>query len=219
MLARCDPSGRRSPVLAVLLAAALLGTVRADADPAERVVPADALDAARAFVEGEFAGRTDLRLHVAIVESKPAVVTESGEEPDLLDGRVFDLAADPLLAVRRCGIDTAWRDGDAVVVAVAYDPVATTHGVGLPGRTFAPAHGSNGRMLLRLVAWNGRWALLRPPLPRVSVDAVLDALERGAEYGETVVLSHPRASAAQRATFAAMREQAKALRAIADAHR
>lgn len=196
---------------------ALMGVAIGRMNAAEAIadlVPAEAVAQARAFVDGEFNGETDLRLHAAIVDPLPRTRTTSGEEPDLLEGRVFDLAADPLVAVRRHALGTPSRDGDAVVVPVDYDVVATTRGAGTPGRAFVPARSAHERVLLRLRLRDGRWLVEKPPLPHVSAEVLLDTLAARVDYAKRHVLASPRVSRAQQATFWSMDVQREALRRI-----
>lgn len=177
-------------------------------------VPAAALEQARAFVDGEFNGELDLRLGHAVIERKPAPPTASGEQPDMLDGRVFDLAADPLVAVSRYRIGETRRVGDAVEVAVDYVVVASTTGSGLPGRDFIRPASARERTTLRMIRRGQRWLVERPPLPHVSAQVLLETLTNQLAHARAHVLPLPQTSAAQRATFAALEAQLDQLRDI-----
>lgn len=199
----------------------LLATVLASASAARPAVPAGeaasaaALEQALAFVDGEFGGAVDLRLDHAVVDNGPTPTTASGEQPGLLDGRVFDLAADPLVAVSGYRIGEARRVGDAIEVTVDYAVVATTAGSGLPGRRFLRAASAQERTTLRMVRREQRWLVEQPALPHVSVRVLLETLAGQLTHAQAHVLPLPQTSAAQRATFAALEMQLGQLRGIA----
>lgn len=197
------------------LCGVLLASVLAPAGAAAvDAVPAEALEQARAFVDGEFRGVLDMRIDHAVIERRPAPRTASGEQPGLLDGRVIDLAADPLVAVSDYRIGEARRLGDTIEVTVDYAVVAATAGRGLPGRRFIRATSAQERTALRMVQHGQRWQVERPPLPRVSSEVLLETLAGQLAHARTHVLPLPQTSRAQRATFAALEAQLGQLRGL-----
>ena len=119
------------------LAACCLPAVAADGGTgdAAATIPAAAVARVREFVAGEFDGTEDLRSRLVIIPpAKPRPRTASGEDPDALEGLVFSLTADPLMAVRSYALGEPVREGEAVIVPVQFAVVAITQGQGLPGR-------------------------------------------------------------------------------------
>lgn len=197
-----------------LLAATLLMACPAHA--ANQQTPQDALAQATAFVAGEFHAQMDMRLTHAVMPAFNTRKTATGEEPDLLQGHVYALESDPLIAVSHYEIGPPLRDGDSVIVPVDYSVVATTQGVGVLTRQFVKPASHHEQVRLRMVHVDGTWRVKHPPLPHVSARLLRDTLAKQITYAHDHILASPRASHAQRATYTAMQRQHDALREWVD---
>lgn len=185
---------------------------------AAATIPAAAVARVREFVAGEFDGTEDLRSRLVLAPpAKPRPRTASGEDPDALEGLVFSLTADPLVAVRSYALDQPVREGEAVIVPVQFAVVAITQGQGLPGREFRPAPAPSEQRRYRVVLRDGEWLLQSPPVPQVSVAVLLRSYQAQVDYAREKLLPLPQTSSAQRAVFAAMEREMKALQALSGA--
>ena len=64
---------------------------------------------------------------------------------------------------------------------------------------------------------DGEWLLQSPPVPQVSVAVLLRSYQAQVDYAREKLLPLPQTSSAQRAVFAAMEREMKALQALSGA--
>lgn len=130
---------------------------------------------AETYCQADFNGVPDIRSNLAKFSTKRARM-EKKRDPEL-QGMVIAFEADQILIVDSYQLQNVAVDGNRAVVTVAYDRLAKTSGSGLPGRKIIPDHVKLEIVEIHLVLNKGRWLILDPPLPRISIKALIQYYE------------------------------------------
>ncbi len=137
------------------------------------------------FCEAEYAGDSEVRLRSAVF-SEERVRREKARDP-LFEGKVFGWEADPLVVVTAYRLVRVEVIGPGAEGQVEFDAVASSEGDGEEVRHLLPAKATEV-VKYHLVQRQGRWKVLDPPTPRVSLGFLTRFYEESVKRFEGYVL-------------------------------
>jgi hypothetical protein len=133
-------------------------------------------DSARELVEkfcrDEFIGVEDIRLDAAKYSRKQAL-REKKRDPEFR-GMVKFWDNDPLFVVTSYQIREVLVNKNTGLATIVYDRIARTEGDGVLKRKFVPDPNAQDRVQLHLIYDGSKWWLYDPPIPRVSIEALIE---------------------------------------------
>ena|SRR6266850_7901197 len=134
------------------------------------------LDSARELVEKfcrtEFMGVQDIRLDIAKY-SRKQMLWEKKRDPESR-GMVKFWDNDPLFVVASYEITDVSVKKNYAIATIVYNRLARTEGDGVLKRKLIPDRISHDIVKLHLIYNESRWCVLDPPIPRVSLEAIIE---------------------------------------------
>jgi len=134
------------------------------------------LDSAREVVEkfcrAEFMGVQDIRLDIAKY-SRKQMLLEKKRDPESR-GMVKFWDNDPLFVVASYQITDVSVKENHAIATIVYKRLARTCGDGVLKRKLIPDRKSHDIVKLHLIYNESRWWVLNPPIPRVSLEAIIE---------------------------------------------
>jgi hypothetical protein len=133
------------------------------------------LDSAREFAEkfcrAEFMGVEDIRLDIAKY-SRKQMLWEKKRDPESR-GMVKFWDNDPLFVVASYQIAHVSVKKDRAIATIVYKRLARTEGDGVLKRKLVPDRMAHDIVRLHLIYDGSTWWVLDPPIPRVSLEAII----------------------------------------------
>ena len=143
------------------------------------VLPSDGLkkidsvrELAEKFCRDEFMGIQDIRLDIAKYSWKQ-MLWEKKRDPESR-GMVKFWDNDPLFVVTSYQITDISVKKNSAVATIVYKRIARTEGDGVLKRKFVPDHTAHDRVQLHLIYDGSKWWVYDPPIPRVSIEALIE---------------------------------------------
>jgi hypothetical protein len=134
------------------------------------------IDSARELVEkfcrAEFMGVQDIRLDIAKYSRKQRAWEKKRDSE--FRGMVKYWDNDPLFVVESYQITDVSVKKTRAIATIVYKRVAMTEGDGVLKRKLIPDRMSHDIVKLHLIYNESRWWVLDPPIPRVSLEAIIE---------------------------------------------
>jgi len=127
---------------------------------------------AETFCGAEFIGVKDIRLDIAKY-SRKQMLWEKKRDPEAR-GMVKFWDNDPLFVVASYQITGISIKENYAIATVVYKRLARTEGDGVLKRKFVPDRTAHDRVQLHLIYDGARWWVYNPPIPRVSIEALIE---------------------------------------------
>jgi len=134
------------------------------------------IDSARELVEkfcrAEFMGVQDIRLDIAKYSRKQRAWEKKRDSE--FRGMVKYWDNDPLFVVESYQITDVSVKKNYAIATIVYNRLARTEGDGVLKRKLIPDRISHDIVKLHLIYNESRWWVLDPPIPRVSLEAIIE---------------------------------------------
>jgi len=130
-----------------------------------------ARELAEKFCRAEFMGVEDIRLDIAKY-SQTQMLWEKKRDPEFR-GMVKSWDNDPLFVVASYQITDVSVKKDHAIATIVYKRLARTKGDGVLKRKLIPDNMSHDEVKLHLIYNESAWWVLDPPIPRVSLEAIM----------------------------------------------
>ena len=131
---------------------------------------------AEKFCESEFLGADNIRLELAKFTPEREA-KEKGKDSTFV-GRVISWDGDPLFVVASYRIISLEIKGSSAIATSEYVRLARTVDEGVIQREIIPDYVVHDKVELYLIHEDGRWWILDPPTPRISIGAIIEFYQR-----------------------------------------
>jgi len=163
------------------------------------------------YCKADFDGIPDIRSSIARFTANRQR-KENIKDPELM-GRIIAFEADPIFVVNSYEITDIVIDKSKAIVTVVYDQIAKSIGTGLPGRKIVAERLNQGEVKLQLISDQGLWLILDPPIPRISLKAIIQFYKDKINSMDDWIYTK-QASDSQRKNYEEMREALKILQSF-----
>jgi hypothetical protein len=168
-----------------------------------------ARELAEKFCRAEFVGDQDIRLDIAKY-SRRRMVWEKKRDPEFR-GMVKHWDNDPLYVVASYQIADVSVKKNRAIATIVYQRLARTEGNGVLGRQLIPDSMAHDIIRLYLIYNGSTWWVLDPPIPRVSIEAMIKAHKDYLNIMGSDWLERPDISEAQKQYYRKRQENLKIL--------
>jgi len=155
----------------ILVVCSVLSLLSDVIDANELADPYSAREVAEKFCRAEFMGTEDIRLDIAKYSHKQ-MTREKKRDPEFR-GMVKDWDNDPLFVVASYKITDVSVKKNHAIATIIYQRLARTEGDGVLKRKLIADRMSRDIVKLHLIYTDSRWWVLNPPIPRVSLEAII----------------------------------------------
>jgi hypothetical protein len=145
-----------------------------------------------AYCQAEFNGIRDIRFELVKYSSKREAMEKKRDQQ--FRGKLLDWDADPLFVVSSYHIQKVTVEKNRAIAIVDYKRIAKTKGEGVPKRKLIPDYVEHDMVKLQFIHDGIKWWIFDPPLPRISIKAIInyfedDVKQYGAQWLERTDIS------------------------------
>lgn len=163
------------------------------------------------YCKADFVGIPDIRSSIAKFTAHRQR-EEKIKDPELM-GKIIAFEADPIFIVHSYEITDIVIEKGKAVVTVVYDQIAKSIGTGLQERKIVAERLNQDVVKLQLIRDQDQWLILDPPIPRISIKAIIQFYKEKINSMDDWIDTNP-ASDSQRKNYEAMRETLKILQSF-----
>ena len=171
-----------------------------------------AKELAEKFCRAEFMGIEDIRLDIAKY-SRKQMLLEKKRDPEFRGMAKF-WDNDPLFVVASYQITDVSVKGDHAIATIVYKRLARTEGDGVFKRKLIPDSLGHDIMKLALIYDGSKWWVLDPPIPRISLEAIIRYHESHLTMLGDDWLQRPDISKSQKQSYHKLQENLQILESL-----